>query len=582
MLCSLGWTMIMLHIKNRGFQLRLIVFLVISIFLVLYFKTMTENATIDAAMKKTEMMLMTNRAISEFVSKEQKTSIQNLKEFDELEKNYFNPKLQSGSYITKQIHYYYNLEQERQNHPTHAFKFASTNPLNEENRATTLEEDILHKMNEKGLKEHKQLIEKDGEHYLYYALALEPISQSCLRCHGDPEDAPKSLVETYGTDSGFGYKIGDIVAMNSIYTPVDEELKEGQDLFLHLSGLTIFVLSGIFLLTEFMFSQSNKKRIAEEKNRLLENELEYQNLALQKSLTLISQHIMLSKTDLEGKITEVSEALCRISGYTMDELIGKEHSVVRHPDTSSEVFQEMWERIKEGETWQGELKNRNKDGSHFWVDIIVTPDLNDDEEVIGYSSFWHDASHKKRMEMMSITDTLTKLYNRRFFQSTFENERLRSKRDKKYFSFLMLDLDFFKRYNDTYGHQAGDDVLRKTAEVMRKTFRRAGDFCFRLGGEEFGVIYSVTESNDTLDMAKKLCENIEGLKIEHKLNKASKYVSASIGVTMISPKSLEEIDMDGLISKADEALYKAKHEGRNRVHSWIPTDTQANDANFQI
>jgi len=573
----------MQHFRNKWFQLRLLGFLSTSIFLVLFFKTMTENATIDAAMKKTEMMLMTNHAISKFVIKEQKTSINELKASKKLKNDYFNPKLQSGSYITKRIHSYYNDEQKRLNHPTHEFKFASTNPLNPKNQANTLELEILKKMNTTGLKEYKRLINKDGKHYLYYALALDPIEKSCLQCHGDPKDAPNSLVQTYGTTSGFGYKLGEIVAMDSIYTPVDEELQAGEELFLYLSGLTLLILTGVFILTEYMVLQSDKKRLAEAKNRMLEDELAYQNVALQKSLTIISQHIMLSKTDLKGIITEVSQALCQISGYSMDEMVGQAHNIVRHPDTDPKVFSQMWKRIQDGETWQGEVKNRHKDGSFFWVDIIVTPEFDDAHNIIGYSSFWHDASHKKRMELMSITDTLTQLYNRRHFQSTFESELNRAKRDKKFFVFLMLDIDFFKKYNDSYGHLAGDDVLRKIAQSMRDTFQRAGDFSFRLGGEEFGIIYSATEDKYALEMANKLRTNIQELKIPHKGNKASKFISASIGIIVLPFDNKNNFEMDSLIEKADDALYNAKGNGRNRVEIWSP-HTQHNDAsgNFQI
>lgn len=555
------------HLKNKWFLLRLFGFILTIIILISYFKSMTTKATLDSAMEKTEIMLMTNRAITDFVSKEQKTSIEELKDLGEIPENYFNPKLQSGSYITKRIHHYYNLEQKKRDHPTHEFKFSSTNPLNPKNLANKHEQAILEKMNKGELQEIKKFIKKDGKTYLYYALALKPNTASCLRCHSTPDVAPASLVEHYGTKSGFNYKVGEISGMNSIYTPVDEEIESGNELFYYLIGLTTFILIGVFVLTEFMFSQLTKKRIAEKQNKLLENELEYQNIALQKSLNIISQHIMLSKTDLDGIILEVSEALCSISGYTMEELIGQPHSIVRHPDTQAKVFEEMWNKIQSGETWQGEIKNRHKDGSYFWVDIIVTPDKNENGTILGYSSFWHDASHKKRMELMSITDTLTKLYNRRYFNDIFEKELNRAKRDKKMFAFLMMDLDFFKRYNDTYGHQAGDEVLRSTAKTMQNTFQRGGDSCFRLGGEEFGIIYSAQNEEDCHMLANKLCSNIESMRISHKHNKASEYVTTSIGVVIINTSNEnyndEEITMDKIVSMSDDELYKAKENGRN-------------------
>ncbi len=557
--------MFLLHVKNKWFQLRLLGFILTSIFLIIFFKAMTQNSTIESAKKKTETMLMINKAISNYVANEQKTSIDALKKSAVLDSQFFNPKLQSASYIIRQIHTLYNKEQRDNNHSIHQFKFASSNPLNPINRADTFELTILKKMNSKKINEYTQITNKGTHHYLYYAIATTPVTKECLRCHGNPKNAPSSLLKEYDINSGFGYKIGEIIAMESIYTPIDEELKEGEKLFIYLCGITIIILLGVFLLTEFIFLQLTKKRLAEEKNLLLEDKLAYQNEALQKSLNIISQHIMLSKTDKKGVITDVSNALCHISGYTKEELIGNPHNIVRHPDTESALFEEMWNKIKKGETWQGEIKNRHKDGKYFWVDIIVTPDFNENNEIVGYSSFWHDASHKKRMELMSITDTLTKLYNRRHFKNIFKTERMRAKRDNKLFVFLMLDLDYFKRYNDTYGHQAGDNVLAKTADVMRKTFQRAGDFCFRLGGEEFGIIYTAKTNNDAIKMANRLRKNIEFLEIEHSLNKASEYVTASIGIVVIAPETECGLSMDKLIAKSDDALYEAKAHGRNKI-----------------
>lgn len=559
--------MLMFHLKNKWFIFRAIGFLVTLILLIVYFKSMINQSTLDSAMKKTQMMLMTNQAIKNFVSKEQKPVIYELQKSGKLEQSYFNPKLQSGSYITKRIHYYYNQEQKRLHRPTHKFKISSTNPLNPENLANEHEKEILKKMNNSNLREVKKFIKKDGKTYLYYALALKPNTGKCMKCHSTPNVAPASLVKQYGKKSGFHYKIGRIAGMNSIYIPVDEAIKSGNKLFVYLIGLTVFIFTGVFFLSEFMFLQLGKKQMAEAQSKILESELEYQYEALQKSLSIISQHIMLSKTDLNGIIIEVSEALCGISGYTIDEMIGQSHNIVRHPDTEEKVFQEMWARIQNGETWQGELKNRHKDGSSFWVDIVVTPDKNENGTIIGYSSFWHDASHKKRMELMSITDTLTKLYNRRHFSSIFEKEKARAHRDKKIFAFVMMDLDFFKRYNDTYGHQAGDEVLRSTAQAMRDTFQRPSDFCFRLGGEEFGILYTSENEEGCELIAKNLCKNIENMKIVHKHNRASEFVTTSLGLVIVDyNKDIDvDMDMDKIISMSDSELYKAKESGRNKL-----------------
>jgi hypothetical protein len=246
------------HLKSKWFLLRFISFVITSLLLITFYKTITYNATIDTAMDKVNTMLLTNRALSEFISQEQKPEIARLQENDHISHDYFNPKLLSGSYITKRIHDYYNHEKEKGGEETHLFKFSSDNAFNPKNRADTLELKILNQMRNGDIKEHKEVIKKEGITYLYYAKPLRRVSPKCLQCHSSVEEAPSQLVERYGTKSGFNYKLGSLTGMNSIYTPISKELDYGNKMFYYLSSITILVLFGIFILTEFMFYQISK------------------------------------------------------------------------------------------------------------------------------------------------------------------------------------------------------------------------------------------------------------------------------------------------------------------------------------
>jgi diguanylate cyclase (GGDEF)-like protein len=168
-----------------------------------------------------------------------------------------------------------------------------------------------------------------------------------------------------------------------------------------------------------------------------------------------------------------------------------------------------------------------------------------------------------KLEQVSYTDSLTALFNRRYFNVVYEREFKRSLRSNTPFVFMMLDIDFFKQYNDTYGHLQGDIALQAVAKVLKITLQRPGDYPFRLGGEEFGAILTDTDCKNARIMGEKMRANIEHLKIEHKGSKILPTLSVSIGGICIVPT----VDMseDALIHTADTNLYAAKERGRNQV-----------------
>ena len=288
---------------------------------------------------------------------------------------------------------------------------------------------------------------------------------------------------------------------------------------------------------------------------------------LMSSLAIMDDYIISSSTDENGVITRVSNALCKISGYSKDELIGKKHDILRSPDMSDEFFEDLWATIKSGKTWSGEIKNIKKNGEVYWLDTIITPSKDLNEKVVGYSSVKHDITSQKLIEIISITDELTGLYNRRHFNEMFSLELKNAIRQGSKFSFLMLDVDYFKQYNDTYGHQLGDTVLSSISKAFQRVLNRSNDLIFRLGGEEFGVIYSTDTCENATKIAEIIRSSISDLEIEHTTSKASGFVTISIGIVCIdfSVKGNYSYTTDAIYKLADDELYKAKENGRNRI-----------------
>ena len=324
------------------------------------------------------------------------------------------------------------------------------------------------------------------------------------------------------------------------WTSINYEKSVDYQKVIFLSAIFIFIILIIYL-----------------KNRQI-NKI---NSQMKKYIKIVDENVLTSSTDIKGTIVYVSKAFCEISGYTKEELIGQNHRIIRHKDTPDVLFKELWRTIKNGKVWQGEIKNKKKNGDFYWVKATISPVLDDNKNIIGYTAIREDITDKKRVEEISITDELTGLYNRRFFNEIFEREVNRAKRDDYPFALIIFDVDFFKLYNDNYGHQAGDLVLKSIGKKLKELCKRSSDFPFRIGGEEFAVIFTPHFKENAVEFANLINKEIENLKIEHKHNKASSYITASVGLyTQVG----EKIDSTKEIYYfTDLALYEAKKNGRN-------------------
>ena len=268
---------------------------------------------------------------------------------------------------------------------------------------------------------------------------------------------------------------------------------------------------------------------------------------------------MLCISDFDGRFRELNPAWTKNLGWSEEELQGRSWLDFIDPDDFATSLA-AGEKLARGESLVGfENRYRCKDGSLKWLAWSSYPDS---EQQKIYSAV-RDITTRKKMEeklqRLAATDPLTGAGNRRHFIQCAEQELKRSSRYGSQLAVVMLDIDYFKKINDRYGHATGDEVLKKLVDCCLQELR-ATDIFGRFGGEEFAAVLIETDRTTALETCNRLLQQISKLKIntaDQTLN-----VTVSIGLTM---RSAEDISIDPLLKRADDALYQAKEAGRNRV-----------------
>ena len=298
--------------------------------------------------------------------------------------------------------------------------------------------------------------------------------------------------------------------------------------------------------------------------------------------------------DSNGIIDLFNYAAEKIFGYSADEVIGKNVSMLMPEPYASEHDQYIAHYEKTGERKiigiGRETLARHSDGSTFPIELAVseavlgtrrlytgivrdiTQRKHAEEEIEHYKMHLEKLVSEKTRELEEANeklkalvniDGLTGLENRRYFDEVLNIEIRRAARTDSTLSLLMCDIDYFKLYNDHYGHVMGDECLKKIAGCFKNTFMRATDVPARFGGEEFAVILPDTELEEARKLSEKLSLSIHSLKIIHEASSAADHVTISIGVACMRPD--KQFSCTDLIGMADQALYAAKANGRNRI-----------------
>lgn len=281
-------------------------------------------------------------------------------------------------------------------------------------------------------------------------------------------------------------------------------------------------------------------------------------------LDKFDSQVIASRTDLDLKITWVSQALLKISGYEEQDLIGEPVSKLLDPQLGHELYAEIIATIDKSGIWRGTVRHQGKGPNYYWVEATVEPLFDAQGERCGYIQIRQDVTSQIRLEELWMTDHLTGLHNRQSIDQLWEREIQRSVRYGDVFSVLLIDIDHFKRVNDNYGHLVGDELLFQFAQLLQEVSRDT-DHVGRWGGEEFVVLIPNTNLSSAVLMAEKIRETIDSFNFT-----TVGRITVSIGLATYR----NGMNQDDLFSVADAALYRAKAQGRNRVEVGDIRDNQ--------
>ena len=264
-----------------------------------------------------------------------------------------------------------------------------------------------------------------------------------------------------------------------------------------------------------MNSSTNLVEVLQENFKVINNDLNQYKLILDTSA-------IVSKTDLQGAITYVNDEFCKASGYTREELIGKKHSIIKHPDTSKEVFKKMWETIENKNIWSSTIKNRRKTGESYYVKTVIMPLLDESEKIVEYIAARTDVTElikKDRIIQEHFVDELTGLKTRTALLDDLQIK------PNSYASLILINIDRFSDINDYFGYETGDELLKVFANKLQNDHNTA----YRISGDEFALLCEHELNDDRRDEVSSMLIDLETS--EYQLFEESISIFLSCGVS---------------------------------------------------
>jgi diguanylate cyclase (GGDEF)-like protein/PAS domain S-box-containing protein len=477
------------------------------------------------------------------------------------------------------------------------FNNVSDRPRNPDNQADTDELTAIgwFRANPKETERVDNVVHPDGKTYLLYSapIWIEPF---CLKCHGTQENAPQSIREGY--DAAYGYKIGDLRGLVSIKIPTEKFERRFQEIWIgqlvkSVAGYSLLMLViGLFIdrvitvrlhrlqagaeriaagdYAARLCPSSNDEicQVANSFNRMADEVQSREQMLGKLSLAIDQSPESVVITDLAGRIEYVNDCFTRNTGYSREEVLGKNPNLLQSGKTSRENYAALWTNLQAGTGWSGEFTNRRKDGSEYVESVRISPVRAKDGTITHYLAVKQDITEKKRTEAqihhLAYYDSLTNLANRRLFNDRLGQSIAVAQRQQHLDALLLLNLDRFKNLNDAHGHASGDLLLVAVGGRLASLLRE-GDSLARLASDEFAILLQDLgharehASRRALAVAEKIHTSLQ---LPFHIDDDDIVITASLGITLC-PDDEGDSPQDAL-RRADTALHRAKDAGGNQ------------------
>jgi len=273
--------------------------------------------------------------------------------------------------------------------------------------------------------------------------------------------------------------------------------------------------------------------------------------------------ILISTKDLQGNITMANRHFDILDGYDAAHFVGANVFELFPREIAEQLWRNDRTAVLERRAIHEEETVYHRDKTLHTYMTVKFPLIDDEGRVYATCAVSTDITDTKAAQIDSVTDELTGLKNRRYLNIRFGEEQKRAHRDQRLLTLLLIDVDRFKEYNDSYGHPQGDQVLKAVADAMRHALNRPGDLCFRIGGDEFACLFASNNADESQALAERIRADVAARRIPHQGNARSGHVTLSLGLAFMTPDAA--LSQERLYEQADQALYRAKHQGRNTV-----------------